>query len=388
MQHVVFNHVSAKLSEVDMSMIRCVPPGGNWRNIDPSIPSKRLEQIRLGVKGGSRSTYYGRLTWDKPSYTISTLFNRPGNGCYIHPEQQRLISQREAARLQSFPDRYRFYGSKTSIYKQVGNAVPPLLGYAVGKQVPSGEAVDLFCGAGGLGLGIELAGHKIILGADIEEDYVKTYKENRDESVSTIIGDLTNKHVLDKINDFARSKLGRKRLNLLVGGPPCQGFSEAGNKRSVDDPRNSLFKAFVKAIQLLRPRFFAMEQIPSVRTLEQGRFFEMILNEFRSLNEYGVAWTLLRAEEFGVPQLRRRIFVFGSSEGKLVPPTPIRGPLLASHVTVRDAISDLPVITAGGGDDLISYDLSENLSSYAKWAVGKISIEETMKEVLNPPEVA
>src|SRR5262245_43250366 len=120
--NMIKNHYSAKLSDLDIMMVKNVPPGGNWKNIHNSIPSKRLEQIRIGFQNGSgsRSTYYGKLLPNKPAYTISTYFNRPGNGCFIHyaKDQHRLISQREAARLQSFPDDFEFIGSKTSINKQ------------------------------------------------------------------------------------------------------------------------------------------------------------------------------------------------------------------------------------------------------------------------------
>ena len=126
---LLYNHIAPKFSELEKQMVVHIPPGGNWSNIPESVPSKRLEQIRRN--GGGRTTYYGRLRWEKPSYTISTYFNRIGNGCHIHPEQDRLISIREAARLQSFPDNYRFTGSKGAIHKQIGNAVPPLLAYKI-----------------------------------------------------------------------------------------------------------------------------------------------------------------------------------------------------------------------------------------------------------------
>src|SRR3989338_8361711 len=100
MRRVIHNHQTNKLSDLDFRMVKSVPPGGNWQNIPTHIPSKRLEQIRVS---GGRTTYYGRLRYENPSYTISTFFNRPGNGCYIHPEdgsygqnpQHRLISFRE-----------------------------------------------------------------------------------------------------------------------------------------------------------------------------------------------------------------------------------------------------------------------------------------------------
>ncbi|MHA1928039.1 MAG: DNA cytosine methyltransferase, partial [Candidatus Thorarchaeota archaeon] len=122
----LYNHVTSNLSTLDLEMILNVPPGGNWKDIPLEIAKKsvRLMQIR---ESGGRTTYYGRLRNDLPSYTISTYFNRPGNGTFIHPTQHRLISFREAARLQSFPDHYRFLGSNSSKLKQIGNAVPPLL---------------------------------------------------------------------------------------------------------------------------------------------------------------------------------------------------------------------------------------------------------------------
>ena len=105
---MIYDHVSGCLSELDAEMVRAVPEGGNWRNLPENIHSARVRQIRQSAARGegSRSTYYGRLQWDRPSYTVSTYFNRPGNGCFIHPSANRLITIREAARLQSFPDSY------------------------------------------------------------------------------------------------------------------------------------------------------------------------------------------------------------------------------------------------------------------------------------------
>ena len=109
---MVYNHTTYSLSKNDLRMVKSIPPGGNWKNIPLDIPSKRLEQIRVS---GGRTTLYGRLSFEKPSYTITTYFNRPGNGTYIHPIHDRVISAREAARFQSFPDNYIFKGSKGSL---------------------------------------------------------------------------------------------------------------------------------------------------------------------------------------------------------------------------------------------------------------------------------
>src|SRR3989337_428252 len=107
---MISDHYAARLSKLDLAMVEAIPAGGNWRDIPQTIISQRLKQMRVNSSngGGSRSTYYGRLQWDRPAYTVSTYFNRPGNGCFIHPSVDRLITVREAARLQSFPDRYHF----------------------------------------------------------------------------------------------------------------------------------------------------------------------------------------------------------------------------------------------------------------------------------------
>ncbi|HAG7488030.1 TPA: DNA cytosine methyltransferase, partial [Escherichia coli] len=170
------NHKAAKLSELDMMIVNSVPPGGNWKNIPLDVPSKRIEQIRdsYAQGKGSRSTYYGRLLPDMPAYTINTYFNRPGNGCHIHYEQDRVLSQREAARLQSFPDDFIFFGGQTAINTQIGNAVPPFLAFLIAKEIEkaignTGYYIDLFSGAGGLGLGFKWAGWTPLLANDIEE---------------------------------------------------------------------------------------------------------------------------------------------------------------------------------------------------------------------------
>ena len=188
----IYNHITPPVSEMEWEMLRNIPPGGNWKHIPITVNSQRIVQIR---KSGGRTTYYGRLRWDRPSYTISTYFNRIGNGCFIHPSQDRLISTREAARLQSFKDSFIFYGSKTSQYKQVGNAVPPLLARAVAEKVKpyikNKGLIDLFAGAGGLSAGFSLEGYKLNGAIEIEKNFFETLSKNHDDSnVELILGDI------------------------------------------------------------------------------------------------------------------------------------------------------------------------------------------------------
>ena len=130
-------HYLLNLSENDLVQIEKIPHGGNWQDIPLKISSKRIEQIRemSKTRGVVRTSYYGRLRLDQPSYTISTYYNRPGNGTNIHPTENRVISHREAARLQSFPDNFKFFGGEGSIKNQIGNAVPPLLAYCIGDHL-------------------------------------------------------------------------------------------------------------------------------------------------------------------------------------------------------------------------------------------------------------
>ena len=225
---LLLNHIAPKFSELEKQMVKHIPPGGNWKDIPESVPSQRLAQIRRN--GGGRTTYYGRLRWDKPSYTISTYFNRIGNGCFIHPEQARLISIREGARLQSFVDSYEFAGSKGSIYKQIGNAVPPLLAYAIAtalkKHTSKSDMIDLFCGAGGLSEGFRIAGFNPVSCIEIDKNFHESYMQNLKpkKPASFICGDICDAGNKKKIAESASTH----SVDVITGGPPCQGFSLAG----------------------------------------------------------------------------------------------------------------------------------------------------------------
>ena len=229
----VSNHLTAPLSELEMRMVRAIPEGGNWKNIPDDVQSDRVNQIK---KTGGRTTYYGRLRWDHPAYTISTYFSRTGNGCFIHPEQDRLISLREGARLQSFSDDFIFFGSKTSMYYQIGNAVPPLLSRAIGEIIKPKNFIDLFCGAGGFSKGMEMSGGKCVFALDHDKHCIETFKRNHNVNNDQFIAaDICEINLDDTFSTFSN-------VDLVIGGPPCQGFSTAGNY-ILDDPRNELVKS-------------------------------------------------------------------------------------------------------------------------------------------------
>lgn len=386
---MIYDHVSGSLSELDAEIIRSVPEGGNWRNLPNTIKSARVRQIRQSAaKGeGSRSTYYGRLRWDRPCYTISTYFNRPGNGCFIHPSANRLITIREAARLQSFPDTYRFFGKGRTRYVQIGNAVPPLLAYHLGGVLDAGTVVDLFSGAGGLSLGLEWAGFDLLAAVDNDSAASQTFQENRSKNSLMLSADLSDPGELCSVVDEIRHRAARSgRIALVAGGPPCQGFSTAGHCR-LNDPRNKLVFAFVKVVADLQPAQVLMENVASL--IFRGR--RKVLNEVcKALSALGYQTSLIvaHAEGYGVPQLRRRLFLLAVKESNPRWPKPFRKvlqPMMSKYqplaentqpegpVTVRDAIADLPLETARSPEESIDYASGPH-SKYQKWIRGDIKL--------------
>jgi DNA (cytosine-5)-methyltransferase 1 len=369
----LFNHTTASLSARDREMIGYIHPGGNWTQIPEDFPSARIRQIREMTKkrgGIVRTTYYGRLRWDRPAYTISTYFSRVGNGCFIHPDQPRLLSIREAARLQSFPDSFRFLGSKTSQYKQVGNAVPPLLAYAVARSLHPRRTVSLFSGSGGLSLGFQWAGAQVTVANELEKAPSATYTYNFPRT-AFVSGDLTEPDVYERVCSLAES-LGP--VDTVIGGPPCQGFSLAG-WHNPKDPRNLLFLRFGEVLGRLRPTKLVMENVQGLLWMSQGQVLKQIVGYFEGLG-YDMTVAVLKAEEFGVPQLRRRVFLVGSRDGRVTLPEPsLRHAALAAGepFNVGDAIRDLPHLSPGGGEAEARYDEEWATSQFQLWARGRVS---------------
>ena len=136
----VHNHICSATEKVNLDRARYVPEGGNWKD----IPAKHLPPRFFTCRMTDHSTTYARLRRDQPAFTITSLFGNITSGAFTHPLQNRALTIREGARLQSFRDRFRFLGPRNSQYRQIGNAVPTLLGQAVGKHIlrmASGERV-------------------------------------------------------------------------------------------------------------------------------------------------------------------------------------------------------------------------------------------------------
>jgi DNA (cytosine-5)-methyltransferase 1 len=353
-------------------------------------------------RGVVRTTYYGRLRPDQPAYTIATYYNRPGNGTNITPWEDRTLTSREAARLQSFPDSYVFLGTEGSVRKQIGNAVPPLLAYALGthlrSQLPDGPCIDLFAGAGGLSLGLEMAGWEIAAAVDNDSKAAQTYTFNRpceasadDSSGKTLFieADLSDQATRDAAIQDMHTKLAGRSPALLVGGPPCQGFSHAG-WRVEGDRRNDLASIFMLFVEEFSPEAVVLENVEGLLTYGKGQVVADLMTTMHDLGyEISPKPWVLRAECYGVPQMRRRVFLVGTrSRGALPPPSTLmqqcRGRRetdeaiamfgdLPYPITVAEALADLPSLGPRTHD---SMGMRIVRPEYALWCKSQMSTEQ------------
>lgn len=192
--------------------------------------------------------------------------------------------------------------------------------------------LDLFCGCGGMSLGFEEAGYRVLLGVDFWKDALITYAHNHIHS-KTLQADLSTLQAED-----VEKAMKTKQVDIIIGGPPCQGFSVAG-KRIIDDERNKLYKGFVRMVEYFKPQAFVMENVPNILSIGDGQVKEAIIEDFKKLG-YNVNVQILMASDYGVPQNRRRAIFVGllNSEEKFAFPTPYT----SEKVTSKEALSDLP----------------------------------------------
>jgi DNA (cytosine-5)-methyltransferase 1 len=201
--------------------------------------------------------------------------------------------------------------------------------------------LDLFSGCGGLSLGLEQAGFHIKLGIDHWQDALDTFELNHKNS-QTYCADLS-----DVDFDFVERRYLPGGVDIIIGGPPCQGFSISG-KRDPNDPRNKLYQSFVQAVTYFRPKAFLMENVPNLASMSNGLIKQTIISEFESLGYHTFSEKLL-ASDYGVPQSRRRFFLIGfldSCDFKFPEKTHQN-----ECVTTAQAISDLPEHSLKNGAD-------------------------------------
>jgi len=228
--------------------------------------------------------------------------------------------------------------------------------------------LDLFCGAGGMSLGFELAGYAIGLGVDQDPLACQTHAYNF--GGHTVCVDLHE--ISDPLAFLSEHSI--KRVDVIIGGPPCQGFSRVGrgklrtlNQIYTQDNRNQLYQQYIRFIAAIRPLYFVMENVPDMGKYLDGeqRLVDKIRSEFDSLG-YLTDARVLCAADYGVPQLRKRLFLIGNRLGKPVTlPEPTHGPgRVYPYVTVWQAISDLPIVEINHRQDEITYVPRNALNEY------------------------
>jgi DNA (cytosine-5)-methyltransferase 1 len=230
----------------------------------------------------------------------------------------------------------------------------------MGKNVLN--TIDLFSGCGGMSLGFKWAGFNTLLASDIDENCEKTFNTNFPET-PFICGDLS---------DYKKENFDlhiTKNVDVIIGGPPCQGFSLANKRRNKvsEDPRNNLFFEFVKTINWYNPKAFVMENVKGLLSMNSGQVIKQITSEFENAGEFGynVKHQVLKASDFGVPQSRERVIVLGFRKDlEITPDFPIKK--YSEPITVNQAISDLPVIKACEGTETQEY-YSEPQNEYQKF---------------------
>ena len=241
------------------------------------------------------------------------------------------------------------------------------------------KTLDLFCGAGGLSLGFEMAGFEILAGIDIEKTFLKSFDMSHPDTVA-INEDLSKDQIKTILKDAG---VDWKEVEMVIGGPPCQGFSTVGN-RMVEDPRNMLVKEYARVISQIKPKMFLMENVSGLASMKNGLdqlVVEELLDFFKEIG-YATSFKILKAADYGVPQLRKRIFFVGlrnDLDGTFKWPKPTHYPPesvmafksnVKKYVTVMEALSDLPKIES---DEESKVYASDPLNEYQKWIRGECS---------------
>lgn len=242
------------------------------------------------------------------------------------------------------------------------------------------QYIDLFCGAGGLSLGFDHANFKNILAVEINPDFAKTYARNFPNH-RLMIDDIKNIE-----NDNIKELVGGREVDVIIGGPPCQGFSIAGNigRTFIDDERNRLFKEFVRFVTCVQPKMFVMENVAALATHLKGKTIQTIVEAFESAGRgYRVQYEVLNSVNYGVAQERRRIVIVGIRRDL---ETEFSYPEKSKEiVTIKDVIDDLPKLVSGQKSDIPNHEAMKHSAqmlekmSYVKDGGDRMDIPEALR---------
>lgn len=246
------------------------------------------------------------------------------------------------------------------------------------------KTIDLFAGAGGITEGFRQAGADCLFANDFSPHACDTFRNNHPD-VDIVTDSIEN---LDAEEIRQTSRLDKGELDVLVGGPPCQGFSINAPERFLEDPRNSLFKHYLRFVDEFAPKLLMFENVPGMLSLGGGKIFDTVIDKMQERG-YRVSSRILLSAHYGVPQVRWRMIILGSRVGEAPQhPEPTHfytgrpnfkgGSTIATRllpldqyrlepaVTLRDAIADLPPVNVGSGSEESSYGCSGDLSPFAK----------------------
>ena len=221
--------------------------------------------------------------------------------------------------------------------------------------------IDLFAGAGGMSLGFDKAEFENILAVEYDKCFAETYSFNFPKH-NLKVADINNIS-----NEEIKKLIGNNKIDVIIGGPPCQGFSIAGKigRNFIEDERNQLFKEFVRFVEVIKPRIFVMENVAALKTHNKGKTIEEIVKEFERVG-YTVKYDVLNAVNYGVPQQRRRIFVIGTldKENKFNFPEKT-----TKQITIAEALKGLPKLESGETSDIPNH----NAMNHSKQMLEKMS---------------
>jgi DNA (cytosine-5)-methyltransferase 1 len=243
-------------------------------------------------------------------------------------------------------------------------------------------------------LGFKWAGWLPVIANDIERIAIETYAKNVDSSV--IVGDIQDPEISSKISSMANvaRQLNPDAKLFVLGGPPCQGFSTAGNSRSMQDGRNSLFRNYTQIITLINPDGFVFENVMGLLNMEQGRVFEQIKMVLESVTDQLSVWKLDTAN-YGIPQRRKRVILVGLKQQlQILPPPVVTGDStenglidLPSAVTTYEALSDLPPLESSQDGESLDY-IFPPATDYQELMRGYISPEQYLNALRKKAEAS
>lgn len=237
--------------------------------------------------------------------------------------------------------------------------------------------IDLFSGAGGMTLGFEQAGFSNVFSVEFDTTFAKTYKKNFPNHTLIVqdIKNITEKEI--------KKLIGNKKIHVIVGGPPCQGFSIAGRigRSFIEDKRNDLFKEFVRFVSIIKPSTFVLENVAAMERHNKGETINEILEAFSNIG-YKLKYKVLNSADYNVPQERRRIFIVGvkGSENHFEYPKKIK-----KKISIKEAIGDLPQLSNGEDSKIKNHSAMKhtkqmlNKMSYIKDGGDRFDIPEEIR---------